>query len=79
MRAHGRGNAAPAPAACRSERLLTTAVAMAAGVLMHRYSLPRAAALERLTRLAHAEQRSLVDQAERILEAVEELSLPGDS
>ncbi len=58
---------------------LDSTVAMAAGVLMHRYSLPRAAALDRLARLAHAERRALVDQAERILEAVEELSLPGDS
>jgi response regulator NasT len=58
---------------------LATSVAMAAGVLMHRYSLSRAAALERLARLARAERRELADQAERILEAVEELSLPGDS
>jgi len=47
---------------------------MAIGVLMHRYSLPRAQALERLQRLAAAEGKPLVQQAERLLEAVELLS-----
>jgi len=51
-------------------------VAMAVGVLMHRYSLPRGAALQRLERLAASEGRGLADQAERLLEAVELLSLP---
>ncbi len=69
----------PAAAIVVPDEPLAPAVAMAAGVLMHRYSLSRAAALERLTRLALAERRELSDQAERILEAVEELSLPGDS
>lgn len=49
-------------------------VAMAVGVLMHRYSLSRGAALERLERLASNEGRLLADQAERLLEAVELLS-----
>jgi len=49
-------------------------VAMAIGVLMHRYSLPRAQALERLQRLAAAEGKPLLQQAERLLEAVELLS-----
>lgn len=53
---------------------LEPVVAMAIGVLMHRYSLARGPARERLQRLAETEQRSLVDQAERLLEAVELLS-----
>jgi two-component system, response regulator PdtaR len=52
------------------------AVAMAVGVLMHRYSLARGPALERLRRLAEAEKRPLAEQAERLLEAVEMLSGP---
>jgi response regulator NasT len=51
-------------------------VAMAVGVLMHRYSLARGVALQRLRQLSQAEQRPLVEQAERLLEAVEQLSLP---
>jgi response regulator NasT len=49
-------------------------VAMAVGVLMHRYSLQRATALERLRRLAADEQRSLADQAGRLVDAVELLA-----
>ena len=55
---------------------LSQPVAIAVGVLMHRYSLSRGAALERLERLAAAESRPLVQQAERLLEAVELLSMP---
>jgi response regulator NasT len=51
-------------------------VAIAVGVLMHRYSLARGTALLRLTRLAEVEGRSLVDQSQRLLEAVELLALP---
>ena len=51
-------------------------VLMAVGVLMHRYSLVRAQAFERLHRLAQAENRSMEEQAERLLEAVELLALP---
>ena len=51
---------------------------MAIGVLMHRYSLPRAAALERLSRMAQTEQRSLADQAERLLQALELLAMPAN-
>jgi two-component system, response regulator PdtaR len=57
---------------------LAAPVAMAVGVLMHRYSLARGPALERLQRLAHAENRPLADQAERLLQAVELLSNPGE-
>ncbi|CAN5812416.1 response regulator [soil metagenome] len=59
--------------------LLPTPVAMAVGVLMHRYSLARGPALERLARLAEVEQRSIEDQAERLLQAVELLSQPAAS
>jgi response regulator NasT len=51
-------------------------VLMAVGVLMHRYSLVRAQAFERLHRLAQAESRSIEEQAQRLLEAVELLALP---
>jgi response regulator NasT len=73
--------AAAAPAAERpttGTESLAPAVAMAVGVLMHRYSLGRGAALERLQRLAASEQRSLGDQAERLLQAVELLSSSGE-
>ena len=49
-------------------------VAMAAGVLMHRHSLTRGEALERLARLAASEGRSSHDQAELLLAAVERLA-----
>ena len=52
-------------------------VPMAVGVLMHRYSLQRGQALLRLRKLAEDEQRSLADQAERLVEALELLSRPG--
>ena len=49
---------------------------MAVGVLMHRYSLPRAAALERLHQLTATEGLTLAEHAARVLEAVELLALP---
>ena len=49
-------------------------VAMATGVLMHRHSLARAEALARLARLAVAEGRSVHEQAELQLAAVERLA-----
>jgi response regulator NasT len=42
---------------------LNDPVPLAVGVLMHRYSLPRAEALQRLTRLAQTDGRSLAAQA----------------
>jgi len=48
--------------------------AIAVGVLMHRYSLTRDEAHSRLQTLADAEGRSLVDQALRLVEAVELLA-----
>ena len=67
------GEPAPLPGTLAHDAL-GQPVAMAIGVLMHRYSLPRAQALERLQRLAAAEGKPLVQQAERLLEAVELLS-----
>ena len=52
-------------------------VPMAVGVLMHRYSLQRGQARMRLQKLADDEQRSLADQAGRLLEALELLARPG--
>lgn len=74
--AHIGARRAEAPAATGTEALAPV-VAMAVGVLMHRYSLARGPALERLRRQAESEQRALPDQAERLLQAVELLSNPG--
>ena len=49
-------------------------VAMATGVLMHRHSLRRGEARERLQRLAADAKRSLHEQAELLLSAVEQLA-----
>ncbi len=67
---------AAAEAAARGavDDLLPTPVALAVGILMHRYSLARRAAHDRLLRLAHAEQRTIEQQAERVIEAVELLA-----
>ena len=64
--------AAPSPAAGDDGAL--DLVPLAVGVLMHRYSLQRATALQRLRKLAADEQRSLADQAGRLVDAVELLS-----
>jgi two-component system, response regulator PdtaR len=52
-------------------------VSLAAGVLMHRYSLSRGEALARLQRIAAAAEVPLPEQAERLVRAVEELARPG--
>jgi DNA-binding response OmpR family regulator len=57
-----------------SNDAMPPAVAMAVGVLMHRYSLNRAAALDRLQRMATADKLPLAEQAERLLAAVELLA-----
>ena len=54
-------------------------VLMAVGVLMHRYSLLRAQAFERLHRLAQADGCSAQEHAERLLEAVELLAPPAST
>jgi DNA-binding response OmpR family regulator len=52
-------------------------VPIALGVLMHRFSLSRGDALARLRRTAAADGRSLAAQAERIVQAIEDLAAPG--
>ncbi len=69
----------PAPSAnptAASAAMPTPEVMMAVGVLMHRFSLTRAAAYAQLHRLAAAEKFSIEDQAERVLDAVEQLAMP---
>jgi len=73
---HARRVAAPREAAGNESMTLT--MAMAVDVLMHRYSLGRAAAAERLHRMAASDGRSVGEHAERLLDAVEMLSIPGD-
>jgi two-component system, response regulator PdtaR len=72
----GRAGRADAPARAGEPPMPSPEVLMAVGVLMHRYSLLRATAFERLHRLAQAEHRSIDDQAELLLNAVEVLALP---
>ena len=69
---------APAPTTPPSElpaQLDPTALAV--GVLMHRYSLPRDEALTRLMGRAAADGHSLPEQARRVVDAVELLARPG--
>ncbi|MGM9490589.1 response regulator [Ideonella sp. YS5] len=66
-----------AMAAAPAGDALSDPVPIAVGVLMHRYSLPRAEALARLNRLAEADGRSLHAQATALIDAVELLSRPG--
>jgi response regulator NasT len=77
------GAAAPAAAASASlapaaPTVVPSAVAdpvpLAVGVLMHRYSLSRDAAWQRLQRLAADQKLGVPAQAERLLGAVEELA-----
>ena len=68
--------ARPRAEAGPGSEVITAAIAMAVGVLMHRYSLARAPALERLRRMAQTQGHSVGEHAERILEAVELLAPP---
>ncbi|HEY9106584.1 MAG TPA: response regulator [Roseateles sp.] len=67
--------AVPAPPSELPTQLDPTAVAV--GVLMHRYSLPRDEALSRLMSLAAADGHSVPEQARRVVDAVELLARPG--
>jgi response regulator NasT len=69
--------ASPEPAPAAVAEALEPVVAMAVGVLMHRYSLARGPALDRLRKQAATDQRPLTEHAERLLQAVELLSNPG--
>lgn len=81
--AFARSTAAPAagpaaaPAAPSELPALLDPTALAVGVLMHRYSLPRDEALARLMSLASADGHSLPEQARRIVDAIELLARPG--
>ena len=66
----------PTAGARAAEAMPSPEVLMAIGVLMHRYSLTRANAFERLHRLASAEKLTLDEQANRLLKAVEVLAQP---
>ncbi|MFT7723426.1 MAG: response regulator [Roseateles sp.] len=66
---------APPPAGPAAAPLDPTALAV--GVLMHRFSLPRDEALARLSALAAADGHGLPEQARRIVDAVELLARPG--
>ena len=68
--------AEPAAAPAATEVMPPPEVLMAVGVLMHRYSLDRGVAFQRLHRMAAAENRPVAEQAQRVLEAVEVLALP---
>lgn len=70
--------AAPVAPPARQAEVLSTVEAMAVGVLMHRYSLTRGVAQERLRRMANASALSLSAEAERLLEAVERFSGAAD-
>jgi len=69
---------APVVVAAPSPVLDQQVVAIAVGVLMHRYSLSRPQALERLKKLSEAEDRELAEQALRLVEAVELLAQPAN-
>lgn len=61
-----------------NDSVLAQLEAIAVGVLMHRYSLPRQEALTRLQKLSASEDRAVADQALRLIEAVELLAQPGN-
>jgi DNA-binding response OmpR family regulator len=69
----------PAVAQPAAPAVLGPDEAMAVGVLMHRYSLSRSAALLRLQQLAAADGLPLQRQAQRLLDAVELLARPGSA
>ena len=71
--------ASPVTAPNNTPDPLSDAVAIAVGVLMHRYSLPRREALERLHRMASADGLLVKAEAERLLDAVELLARPGNA
>jgi response regulator NasT len=67
-------DAAAAPAAGTGSDPLADTLALAVGVLMHRHSLSRGQAWERLQRMARDQSATPQAQAERLLAAVEELA-----
>lgn len=80
LRAPARRGTEPAPAATQAASAPDQGlqmVSLAVGVLMHRYSLSRAEALLRLQSLSDEDARSLEEQAQRLVQAVELLARPG--
>ena len=69
-------SASPVTAPNNAPDPLADTVAVAVGVLMHRYSLPRREALERLQRMAATDKLLLKAEADRLLDAVELLARP---
>lgn len=75
----------PSPAHTTQERAsasnepLSHVVSIAMGIVMHRYSLSRAQALERLRKIAAAQSQTLESHAEKLIEAQETLSQLGTS
>lgn len=65
-------------AAAPEADVLEQVVAIAVGIAMHRFSLNRTQALERLSRLAAQERLSLEEQSRRFVTALETLSAPGN-
>jgi two-component system, response regulator PdtaR len=77
LRAGTLAGAVPAVAANdagQAPAVLADPLPLAVGVLMHRHSLPRAAALQRLQRMAADAGVDAATQAERLLAALEELA-----
>jgi two-component system, response regulator PdtaR len=70
-------SASPVTAPNNTPDPLSDVVAIAVGVLMHRYSLSRREALGRLHRMAATDGLLVRAQAERLLDAVELLARPG--
>ena len=70
-------SASPVTAPNNTPDPLSEVVAIAVGVLMHRYSLSRREALGRLHRMAATDGLLVKAQAERLLDAVELLARPG--
>ena len=66
--------AATPVAAAPAHGSLADPVPLAVGVLMHRHSLPREQAWQRLQRMASEHKLPVATQAERLLDAVEELA-----
>lgn len=81
--AHPQHLAAQAPAAAPAAQqgapagLLDDIVPIAVGIAMHRFSLDRKQALEKLQRAAEQERVSLEEQCRRMVQALETLVAPG--
>lgn len=65
----------PAPASAAKVDPLDHVVAIAVGIVMHRFSLSRAAAFERLDRMARQDGRTIEAASAAVIGAVEQLAL----